>query len=137
TRMAADFYNLGIVNGLKAPAPEPVPGDTPPPPEVILADRTLGLPFGKIELRAVPETFLWGGYRFSRFISTAEYEVRGLRNRYRQAGVGAPMLAELTPVATGPAGEVARKRIPPTAKIPVTAVVRIPSALEGIASGRL
>jgi triacylglycerol esterase/lipase EstA (alpha/beta hydrolase family) len=137
TRMACDFYNLGLVSGLKASAHAPDSATAPPLPEVILTDRTLALPFGELELRTVPEMFLWGGYRFSRFISTAEYEVRGLRNRYRQAGVGAPLLAEVTPVATGPEGELDRKRIPPRAKVPVTAVVRIPAPLDGIADGRL
>jgi pimeloyl-ACP methyl ester carboxylesterase len=137
TRMAADFYNLGMVNGLKAPEREPEPGEAPGPPEVILTDRTHPLPFGELELKTVPETFLWGGYRFSRFISTSEYEVRGLRNRYRQAGVGAPLLAELTPVVSGPQGELDRQRIPPRAKVAVTAAVRIPSPIDGIATGRL
>jgi pimeloyl-ACP methyl ester carboxylesterase len=137
TRMACDFYNLGLVNGLKASQETSDPVNVPVRPEVILTDRTLALPFGELELRTAQETFLWGGYRFSRFISTAEYEVRGLRNRYRQAGVGAPLLAEVTPVATGPEGELDRKRIPPRAKVPVTAAVRIPSPLDGIATGRL
>jgi triacylglycerol esterase/lipase EstA (alpha/beta hydrolase family) len=137
TRMACDFYNLGLVDGLKAPAREPHAGNAPDLPEVVLTDRTLALPFGELELRTAPETFFWGGYRFSRFIATAEYEVRGLRNRYRQAGVGAPLLAEVTPVATGGEGELARKRIPPRAKVPITAAVRIPSLLDGIATGRL
>jgi pimeloyl-ACP methyl ester carboxylesterase len=136
-RLACDFYNIGLVNGLRVPGPEPAAGAAPAPLEVGLGDGTRALPFGELELRTVPETFLWGGYRFSRFISTAEYEVRGLRNRYRQAGVGAPLLAELTPVATGPEGAVARKRIPPRAKVPVTATVRIASLAEGIARGRL
>jgi pimeloyl-ACP methyl ester carboxylesterase len=136
-RMACDFYNLGLVNGLMAPRAEPVAGEPPPPPEVLLADRTLALPFGEIELRAVPERFLWGGYRFSRFISPAEYEVRGLRNRYRQAGLGAPLLAEVTPVATGPEGAMDRRRIPPRIKVPVTATVKIPNVLDRIAGGRL
>jgi pimeloyl-ACP methyl ester carboxylesterase len=137
TRMACDFYNLGLVNGLKASAAEPAPGEAPGPPEVDLTDRTLVLPFGELELRVVPETLVWAGYRFSRFISTAEYEVRGLRNRYRQAGLGAPLLAEVTPIATGRAGELARKRIPATAKVPVTATVRIPSLAEGSVTGQL
>lgn len=137
TRMACDFYNLGLVNGLRAPEQEVAEGEAPGPPEVSLVERTLRLPFGELDLRTRPETFLWAGYRFSRFLSTAQYEVRGLRNRYRQAGLGAPLLAELTPVATGQAGEIARKRIPPSAKVPVTADVRIESVLEGIASGRV
>jgi pimeloyl-ACP methyl ester carboxylesterase len=137
TRMACDFYNLGLVNGLKAAEEAPIQGEPPSLPEVLLNDRTLELPFGKLELRTAPETFLWGGYRFSRFISTAEYELRGLRNRYRQAGLGAPLLAELTPVATGPAGELARKRIPPRAKVAVTAAVKMESVVDAIAAGRV
>jgi len=137
TRMACDFYNVGLVNGLRAPALAPDAGTAPTLPEVVLTDRTLALPFGELELQTAPATFLWGGYRFSRFIATDEYEVRGLRNRYRHAGVGAPLLAEVTPVATGPEGEVDRKRIPPKAKVPVTAVVRIPAPVDGIADGRL
>jgi pimeloyl-ACP methyl ester carboxylesterase len=136
-RMASDFYNLGLVNGLRAPVPVVGEGEPPPPPEVLLTDRTLPLPFGELELRTVPETFLWAGYRFSRFISTAEYDIRGLRNRYRQPGLGAPLLAEVTPVATGPEGEVAQHRIPPRIKVPVTAIVRIESVIDGLASGRL
>ncbi len=136
-RMACDFYNLGLVGGLRASPPAAVEGEPPPLPEVLLTDRTLALPFGELELRRVPETFLWAGYRFSRFISTAEYEVRGLRNRYRQPGLGAPLLAEVTPEAAGPEGEAARRRIPPTIKVPVTAIVRIESVINGLASGHL
>jgi pimeloyl-ACP methyl ester carboxylesterase len=135
--MACDFYNIGLVHGLQRPQAPSTVGEPPPQPDVLLTDRTLTLPFGELELRTRPETFLWSGYRFSRFVSTAEYEVRGLRNRYRQAGVGAPLLAEVAPVAGGAEGEVARRRIPPQIKVPVTAVVRMESVLDGIASGRL
>ena len=52
----------------------------------------------------------------SRFISVGEYKVRGLRNRYRQPGIGAPLAAEVTPAGTGLQAEAARKRIPPASK---------------------
>ena len=135
TRMACDLYNLGLVGGLRAPVPELAPGESPPPPEVLLQDATLPLPFGQLEIQTVPDTFLWAGYRFSRFIATTEFEVRGVRNRYRQAGLGAPLVAELTPVAAGPEGEIARKRIPPRTKVPVTAIVRLESVHEALAGG--
>jgi len=137
TRMACDLYNLGLVSGLRVPTPPVEEGQPEPPPEVSLEGGVLPLPFGQLELRTVPETFLWGGYRFSRFISTSEYEIRGLRNRYRQPGVGAPLLAELTPLATGARGEEDRKRIPPQAKVPVTAIVKMPSVHEGLVSGQI
>ncbi|HEX9879629.1 MAG TPA: hypothetical protein VGB25_05505 [Candidatus Binatia bacterium] len=78
-----------------------------------------------------------GGYRFSRLIPVGEYEVRGFRNRYRQAGIGAPLGAELDPVGSGPAAEVARKRIPPRMKVPATLFVRLDHPGQGILSGRL
>ena len=137
TTMASDLYNVGLVNGLKVPVKEPAVGEPLPPPFVDLSDRTLKLPFGEFELRTVPETLLWSGYRFSRFISTAEYEVRGLRNRYRQPGLGAPLLAEVTPVALGPSGETARRRIPPIVKVPVTASVKMPDVIDEMLGGRV
>ena len=136
TRMACDLFNLGLVNGLRVDAP-PTEDGTEPPPEVRLDDRVLPLPFGTLTIERVRETFLWGGYLFNRFISTAEYEIRGLANRYRQAGLGAPLLAELEPVSTGPEGLLSRKRIPPTGKVAVTALVRIEGVHEGLATGRL
>src|SRR5262249_10564480 len=137
TRMASDFYNLGLVSGLRVPAPPTAAGEPPPPPEVSLNDRTLALPFGELELRTVPETLLWGGYRFSRFISSAVFETRGLRNRYRQAGVGAPLLAEVEPVAAGPDGGKARPRNPPRIQVAVTALVQMRSVIDELASGRI
>jgi len=130
-RLAGDLYNLGLSLGLKVTPPESGVD------EVVLTDRTLPLPFGQLELRVDPDTFVWGSYRMSRFIPLIEYKVRGLRNRYRQPGIGAPLAAEVTPVGTGPEAEAARKRIPPRVKVPVTAVVRFENVFQGIADGRV
>jgi hypothetical protein len=95
------------------------------------------LPFGTLTLAVDPAQFVWGGYRMSGFIPVAEFKLRGLRNRYRQPGVGAPLAAELSPLETGLAAEAARKRIPPRIKVPVTALVRLEHVSEGIATGRV
>ena len=124
-RLAADFYNLGLTLGLSAPDDSRVILET--------GDRTLS--FGRLELTVDPTTFNWSGYRMSRFVPVAEFEVRGLANRYRQPGVGAPLAAELTPLGEGPEAQAARKRIPPRIKVPVTAFVRLDNAEAGIASG--
>ena len=124
-RLAADFYNLGVTLGLSAPDE----------PHVILEAGERALSFGRLELTLDPTAFNWGGYRMSRFIPVAEFEVRGLANRYRQPGVGAPLAAELTATGEGPEAEAARKRIPPRIKVPVTAFVRLDNAEAGIASG--
>jgi hypothetical protein len=124
-RLAADLYNLGLTLGLAAPVGQ----------EVVLEAGKRPLPFGTLELTTDPKEFLWGGFRMSRFVPVAEFEVRGLRNRYRQPGVGAPLAAELTPTGEGASAEAARKYIPPRLKVPVTAFVRFENVEEGIASG--
>lgn len=127
-RLAADLYNLGVTKGLSRRNEEEI---------LVERKMTASLPFGELKLEVNPEEFLWGGYRFVRFIPVGEFEVRGLRNRYRQAGIGAPLAAELAPDESGPAAEAARKRIPPRMKVPVTAFVRISEPRRAVIEGRL
>ena len=124
-RLAADIYNRGITRGLSSADGE----------EVLLNSRTVPLPFGELVLSSDPGSYFWSGYRFSRFIPVGEYVVRGLSNRYRQAGIGAPLAADLEPADLGPAGETARKRIPPRTKVPLTAFLRIDTPRRGIVAG--
>jgi pimeloyl-ACP methyl ester carboxylesterase len=126
-RLAADLYNRGVTRGLSTPNDE----------EVVLDSRSVPLPFGELVLTSDPAAYFWSGYRFKRFIPVGEYVVRGLSNRYRQAGVGAPLAAELEPVDSGPAAEAARKRIPPRTRVPLTAFMRIATPRRGIVDGKL
>jgi pimeloyl-ACP methyl ester carboxylesterase len=126
-RLAADLYNLGLTLGLSTPERD----------RVVLAAGRQPLPFGTLTLAVDPEQFVWGGYRLSGFIPVAEFKVRGLRNRYRQPGVGAPLAAELSPLESGPAAEAARKRIPSRIKVPVTAFVRLEHVSESLATGHV
>lgn len=126
-RLAVDLYNWGIGRGLASPDDG----------EVLLDAGTRALPFGEMTLTVDPSQFLWGGYRFKRFIPVGEFVVRGLANRYRQAGVGAALAAEVEPVGSDAAAETARKRIPPRIKVPVTAFVRFAEPLRAIAEGKI
>jgi hypothetical protein len=123
-RLAADIYNLGIVRGLGSADGE----------EVVLREGKYGLPFGDMELSVEASGFLWGGFRLKRFIPVGEFDIRGLRNRYRQAGIGAPLAAELEP---GSAGDFVQKRIGPRTKVPVTAFVRIEAPRKVIVEGKI
>ena len=145
TRLAADLYNFGLGLALAEPsAPAPTDGDQTAGRttaetegiEVVLADRTLALPFGSLELRGDKADFLWGGLRMSRFISVGEFKIRGLRNRYRQAGIGVPLAAEVSQEGSGREVEIARKYIPKRIKVPVTAFVRLENVMQAIADGR-
>jgi hypothetical protein len=135
--LAADLYNVGLTLGLIVTHPTAEDGLAAPSDEGILADRTLSLPFGELELRHDPEQFRWGSYRLTRFIPLTEYKIRGLRHRYRQRGIGVPLAAEVVPIGSGPLVEAASKRIPPTIKVPVTAFVRFDNVLEAIAGGHV
>jgi pimeloyl-ACP methyl ester carboxylesterase len=142
-RLAANLYNLGLIRGLAAQRPAAPSGTGSAAAadseigEVLLHDGTLELPFGQLELTTNPADFVWSGFRLSRFIAVADFNVRGLRNRYRQAGLGAPLAAEVTPLGTGAEAERARKYIAPRTKVPVTAFVRLDDVAQGIATGRL
>src|SRR5206468_3312999 len=152
-RWAVDIYNVAMTfallesppspaNGAQPPSPTnfaqppPANGAQPPPTEVLLTGRTLALPFGQVELESPREQFLWGGYRLTRFIPLIDYQVRGLRNRFRQPGIGLPLAAEVTPV-DGPEADKARKRIPPTIKVPVTAFVRFENIAQSLSDGHV
>ena len=126
-RLATNLYNLGLAQGFEV-------GDEA---TVVLEPGSRPLPFGRIDISMDDKMLLWSGYRMNRFVSLGEFKVRGFLNRYRQAGVGAPLAAELAPAGEGAEAELARKRIPPRLKVPVTAVLRIEDVSDGIASGNL
>lgn len=134
-RWAVDLYNVALTFGLMASPPSADAVD-PPRGEVLLTDRTLPLPFGRLELQTRPEQFVWGGYRLTRFIPLLDYKVRGLRIRYRQPGIGMPLAAEVTPL-DGPNADRARKRIPPTVKVPVTAFVHFDDIAQRLVDGQV
>ena len=40
---------------------------------------------------------MWGAGTLDEFVPASDIEIRGLRNRYRQAGFGVPLVAQLAP----------------------------------------
>jgi pimeloyl-ACP methyl ester carboxylesterase len=126
-RLAVDLYNWGLSRGLASPDGH----------EVLLEAGTKPLPFGTMTLAVDPAQLLWGGYRFTHFIPVGDFRVRGLANRYRQPGVGAPLAAEVEPVGADAAAEAARARIPPRIKVPVTALVRFTEPVRGVLENHL
>ncbi len=95
------------------------------------------LPFGAIELQVEASAFIWGGFHMKRFIPVGEFDIRGLRNRYRQAGIGAPLAAEIEPLESDGAGEISQKRIALRTKVPVTAFVRVEAPRKAIVEGKV
>ncbi len=124
-RVACDLYNRGLAEGLKAADGR---DDVRSGPRM--------LPFGMLEITLDPRGLSWGGYRLEQFVPAADLLVRGLRNRYRRAGIGAPLVARIAPEQTRQQ-EAATRRIPELVKIPVTALLRIENPRANLDSGWL
>ena len=124
-RLAMDLYNRGIASGLAAPKGE----------DVDLSARRVTLPFATLDLSGEPSGYLYGGglYRLTSFVSVADLAVRGFRNRYRKPGIGAPLSAHVEATSE----HAATHRIPPQAKVPVTAFVRFAHPRRALAGGEL
>jgi pimeloyl-ACP methyl ester carboxylesterase len=119
-RLAFNLYERGLVRAFLSPDGS----------EVVLESGSFALPFGTLELVVPPQGFQWVGYRLAHFASGADFAVRGLRNRYRTPGIGAPLLAAVSregslELAPGAA------YIPPGLRIPVSALLR-PDSLDSI-----
>lgn len=128
-RVACDLYNRGLAEGLASADGTEV---------LVPAGRAgFAVPFGVLEIEADPATFLWAGYRFERFVSAADLEVRGLRNRYRNPGLGAPLVAGLAPPAPGAALPPGHAYIAPAQKVGVTAFLRLDGARQSLLAGRV
>jgi pimeloyl-ACP methyl ester carboxylesterase len=116
-RTAMDLYNRGITKGLASDVAD----------EVVLSARTIALPYGSLHIEVDASGFEFGGYQLEKFLSLTEFKVRGLRNRYRQRGIGAPLAASI-----GRTGDVSVDRwLPPRVKVPVTALLRFADSAGG------
>ncbi len=118
TRLAAGLYKYAIIDGLRVGK-----GD-----EIDLKEQRVTLPFGELHLFAESEGYRFGGYPLTTFHSVSEYEVRGLRNRYRRVGIGIPVSCPVGRVVD----ESADPRISPNAKVPMTVFVRFAKSRGGL-----
>ncbi len=139
-RLAANLYNRGLTLTLFAEGS----GEGIEP-----RATTYELPFGTVlDVSLDPEELRWGDRRFTRFTPVADLEIRGLRNRYREAGIGAPLAAttrrdedgseeggssEDGSAEDGAETETRRDRV----RIPVSLVLVIDDVMAGLRVGRL
>jgi pimeloyl-ACP methyl ester carboxylesterase len=121
--LAVDLYDRGIALGLA----------TKDGKQVDLSARQFSLPFGSLTLASPPDGFTYAGYHLTNFVSLSDMKVRGLRNTYRVAGIGAALSAG---VERSP-GNPADRWIPPSSKVPMTAFVRFDDPRLAMSDGRL
>lgn len=92
---------------------------------------TFELPFGSMEVEFEAADLEWSGRRLAQFVPVADLQFRGLRNRYRDPGIGAPLAASIV------GGELVETgfQVAPGLKVPVTAVLRAQDVRDGLRSG--
>ncbi len=124
-RWAADIYNQALTQAAKSHDGA----------YAIPMGGTFKLPFGELTITFNEADLIWAGYRLKDFIPAADIEVRGLRNRYRTPGIGAPLAASIEPIGTTTSQQDAY--IPLRMKIPVTAFLRLDDPRGALTSGKL
>ena len=121
-RNASDLFNRALTGTLRSP--DGTHGD--------FRDAVLPLPFGEMAIAFDPAQLTWLDRRLTDFVSVADVEVKGLRNRYRRTGVGAPFAASTVAGAARPGLD-----IPLRLKVPVTAFLRIDDPWAQLKTTRL
>ncbi len=124
-RIALDLYNRSLAETFT----------TTDRTRVIVDEGSFPLPFGELTVVINGEEFRWGSFRLVDFVQAAELDVRGLRNRYRWPGIGAPLVASPKPMegVTIPAFS----KIPLGVKVPVTVFLRLENVAEGLKTGKV
>jgi pimeloyl-ACP methyl ester carboxylesterase len=123
-RVATDLYNRGITAAFKSPDGF----------HVGLRAGIYALPFGEIAI-AFDETRLrWSGRRLTDLAPVAELKIRGLKTRYLQPGVGAPLAATPVPVS---GDSYADDFLSPETKVSVTAFLRLERPRSQLSGNRL
>jgi pimeloyl-ACP methyl ester carboxylesterase len=121
-RLAADLYSLGIIHGFAS-------ADSA---TVEFKSGGYELPFGWLQVAVNPSAFQWHDRRIVALTPVQQIAVRGLANRSRHAGVGAPLAAATQPIVAERGMQMA-----PRMKLPMTAVLRLDAPRRQLARQEL
>lgn len=120
-RLACDLYNRGLAQALRAPDGT-----------VRFEDTELETPIGRVTIEARRPGFPWDASEFSTFLPADAYEVRGLRERIRNHGLGMPLIAVQSSKGVA---NLTSEHIGREVKLPATAFLRFDSRPEAEDSG--
>src|SRR6266404_1541153 len=121
-RLAADLYSFGITHAFAS-------ND-----DVTVEFKSGGyqLPFGTVQVVVNPSAFEWHNRRIVALSPVQDIAIRGLTNRYRRPGVGAPLAAATQPIVGERGMQVA-----PRMRLPMTAVLRLDAPRRQLAEREL
>ncbi len=118
-RVAADLYNRALTLAFKRTKQGTLALD---------GSGKFALPFAQVTIDASRDTLKDSGTELYNLQPVAELMVKGMQNRYRQPGIGAPLAAKTRPLP----GVVPPIHVPETARLPVTAVIIFDAPLAGL-----
>ncbi len=122
-RTAVDLYNRSLARALIAD------GEA-------IREGSFALHIGVLELSFDERGLEWGDRRLDHFVPAAELEVRGLQNRFRRPGIGAPFVAEAVSVP-GRTLDATSAHVIEGVKVPVTFFILYEDARAALRSGEL
>jgi pimeloyl-ACP methyl ester carboxylesterase len=123
-RWACDIYAEGLTETLREPEGR----------AVSLQGGTYTLPFGTLVVDFDTADLRWGGRTLSDFLPVSEYEVQGMRNHYRQHGIGVALAAKTVP---GEPGDPSDAFIARRLRVPATLFLRLDNPRQQLADSEL
>lgn len=124
-RVAVDIYNLAMTSAI-----------SPGRGEVTTGKFSYSFHLGTLDLELDPEEIRIADRRLQDLVPAAQLAVRGLRNRYRHPGIGAPFVARATH-AEGESIPLSTARVPNRVAVPITVLVRYEDVAEGLRTGSM
>jgi pimeloyl-ACP methyl ester carboxylesterase len=124
-RVAVDIYNLSITSAIESAVGEIRTGET-----------SYAFHLGTLHLSLDPEELRYADRILENMVPAAQLTVRGLRNRYRQAGFGAPFVAAAVR-EEGVKLPLRSARVPNRVKVPITVLVRYEDLANGLRTGSM
>ena len=122
-RWACDLYAGGLTEAFASGARR----------TLVLQPGTYPLPWGTLAIAFDAAQLQWSGRVLADFVPVAQYEVRGLRNRYRQPGIGVPVAARTESAGGGAADDFVEERV----RVPATLVLRLADPRRQVVSEAL
>jgi hypothetical protein len=124
-RVAVDIYNLAMTSAI-----------SPQQTRVTTGEFLFSFHLGTLGLVLDPEEIRVGDRRLESLVPAAQLAVRGLRNRYRHPGIGAPFVATAVH-EEGTSVPLRSARVPNRVTVPITVLVRYENVADGLRTGSM
>jgi pimeloyl-ACP methyl ester carboxylesterase len=121
-RLAADLYSFGLAHAFASKDDATVE----------FKSGGYQLPSGTVQVVVNPSAFEWRSRRIVALSPVQDIAIRGLANRYRRPGIGAPLAASTQPIVAEQGIQVA-----PRMKLPMTALLRLDAPRRQLAQREL